>query len=295
MFWNKKKWEPTITFTEPKYQHQKVSMEKWKASYNPKPVKPEAPKSKDLLLPTAKIDWEKKFLDTFRQLTYAHRPWEVWSDLIVMTACAISNAVDKTHYEQRENRYLSIIKKYTKAEQNIFPDLCACITLALEDNQEQDFLGKMFMALNFGNTSNGQFFTPYSVCQLMSEIVTNDVEEKIEQQGYISICDSCCGAGATIIAAANSIKKKLENRRHPLNYQNHVFVVAQDIDEIVGLMCYIQISLLGLAGYVKIGNSLTDPITDSDDCKNYWYTPLYFADTWVMRRTIKQFNALCRR
>lgn len=293
MFWKEKKWEPTITFTEPKCK--KVPMEKWKASYNPKTVKEEPPKSKDLLLPTAKIDWEKKFLDTFRQLTYMHRPWEVWSDLIVMTACAISNAVDKAHYDEREKRYLAIIKKYAKVEQKLFPDLCAYITMALEDNPEQDFLGKIFMALELGNTSNGQFFTPYSVCQLMSEIVTNDVEEKIEQNGYISISDPCCGAGATIIAAANSIKKKLENRRHPLNYQNHVFVVAQDIDEIVGLMCYIQISLLGLAGYVKIGNSLTDPITDTDNRKNYWYTPLYFADTWTMRRTIKQFNALCRR
>ena len=151
------------------------------------------------------------------------------------------------------------------------------------------------MALDLGNTSNGQFFTPYSVCQLMSEIVTNDAEKKIEKQGYISLNDSCCGAGATIIAAANSIRKKLENRKHPLNYQNHVLVVAQDIDETVGLMCYIQVSLLGLAGYVKIGNSLSNPITGSDSRENYWYTPLYFADTWVMRRTIQNFNELCRR
>lgn len=100
---------------------------------------------------------------------------------------AISNAVDKTHYDEREKRYLSIIKKYTKVEQKLFPELCAYITMALEDNPEQDFLGKIFMALGLGNTSNGQFFTPYSVCQLMSEIVTNDAEKKIEKQGYISL------------------------------------------------------------------------------------------------------------
>ena len=270
-------------------------MEKWKASCKPERAKTEAPKSEELLLPYSKIDWEKKFLDTFKQLIYAHRPWDVWRDLIIMNACAISNAVDKTHYDEREKRYLSIIKKYSKAEQKLFPDLCAYITMALEDNPEQDFLGKIFMALDLGNTSNGQFFTPYSVCQLMSEIVTNDAEKKIEKQGYISLNDSCCGAGATIIAAANSIRKKLENRKHPLNYQNHVLVVAQDIDETVGLMCYIQVSLLGLAGYVKIGNSLSNPITGSDSRENYWYTPLYFADTWVMRRTIQNFNELCRR
>lgn len=300
MFWKKKKWEPTLTFT--KIECQKIPIDKWKASsqlkqtkIEPEPVKKEAPKSKELLFSKLTNDWEKEFLDTFKQLTYTHRPWDVWRDFIIMYACAISNAVDKTHFDDREKRYLSIVKKYTNTEQKLFPDLCAYISLALEDNPEQDFLGKIFMALNLGNASNGQFFTPYSVCQLMADVVTDDVEERIEWQGYISINDSCCGEGAIIIAAANSIRKKLENRKHPLNFQNHVLVVAQDVDEIVGLMCYIQVSLLGLAGYVKIGNSLTDPISGSDSHENYWYTPLYFADTWVMRRTIKKLDELCRR
>lgn len=39
-------------------------------------------------------------------------------------------------------------------------------TMALDQNQEQDFLGKMFMRLDLGNRSAGQFFTPYHVCEL---------------------------------------------------------------------------------------------------------------------------------
>lgn len=69
-----------------------------------------------------------------------------------------------------------------------------------------------------------------------------------------------------------------------LNYQNHVLVVAQDIDKTVALMCYIQLSLLGVAGYVKVGNSLTEPMTDNDNKENYWYTPMYFSPVWTMRR-----------
>jgi len=69
-----------------------------------------------------------------------------------------------------------------------------------------------------------------------------------------------------------------------LNYQNHLLVVAQDIDETVALMCYIQLSLLGVAGYVKVGNSLTEPMTDNDDKENYWFTPMYFSNVWVLRR-----------
>lgn len=74
---------------------------------------------------------------------------------------------------------------------------------------------------------------------------------------------------------------RLTNRHR---YQNHLLVVAQDIDETVALMCYIQLSLLGVAGYVKVGNSLTEPMTDNDNKENYWFTPMYFSNVWVLRR-----------
>lgn len=72
-----------------------------------------------------------------------------------------------------------------------------------------------------------------------------------------------------------------------MNYQNHVLVVAQDIDETVALMCYIQLSLLGVAGYVKVGNSLTEPMVSGDTTKNYWFTPMYFANVWTARRMLQ--------
>ena len=75
-----------------------------------------------------------------------------------------------------------------------------------------------------------------------------------------------------------------------LNDQNHVLVVAQDIDETVALMCYIQLSLMGVAGYVKVGNSLTDPISSDDNTENYWFTPMYFSDAWIMRRTFRRIQ-----
>ena len=77
-------------------------------------------------------------------------------------------------------------------------------------------------------------------------------------------------------------RKQLEKAN--LNYQNHLLVVAQDIDETVALMCYIQLSFLGVAGYVKVGNSLTEPMTGNDNKENYWFTPMYFSNVWVLRR-----------
>ena len=74
-----------------------------------------------------------------------------------------------------------------------------------------------------------------------------------------------------------------------LNFQNHIFVAAQDIDETVALMCYLQISLLGVAGYVKVGNALTEPMTEKDNTKNYWMTPMYYSDIWNLRQL---FNSM---
>ena len=228
------------------------------------------------------LEPEKEFLNAFKQLTHRHRTWDIWRDFVVMLACAISNPVDKEHYDEREALYLKIIKKYNKQEQNLFPELAAQTVLALEKNPEQDFLGSIFMSLNLGNKDSSQFFTPYHVCELMAEVTMDNVVQKVEKDGYISINDPCCGAGATLIAGIHAARKRLEKVN--LNYQNHVLVIAQDIDMTVVLMCYIQLSLLGVAGMVKIGNSLTEPITNKDSKENYWYTPMYFSQVWSMRR-----------
>ena len=112
-----------------------------------------------------------------------------------------------------------------------------------------------------------------------------DVVEKVEKDGYITLNDPCCGAGATLIAGIHAARKRLEKTN--LNYQNHILVAAQDIDMVVALMCYIQLSLLGVAAYIKVGNSLTEPMTENDSLDNYWFTMMYFSDIWSMRRLLR--------
>lgn len=249
-----------------------------KKKKTPKQKKPVGKKSKKILTP------KKAFLEAFGLLTNRHRAWDVWRDFITMFACSLSNPLDKEHRDKREALYLEVVKKYNKQEQELFPELAAQTVLALEENPEQDFLGSIFMSLNLGNKNSSQFFTPYHVCELMAEVTMDDTVQKVEQNGYISINDPCCGAGATLIAGFHAARKRLEKAH--INYQNHVLVVAQDIDETVALMCYIQLSLLGVAGYVKVGNSLTEPMTDNDNKDNYWYTPMYFSPVWTMRRLL---------
>lgn len=260
--------------------------EKRKAN-SKKPAVPKEKPEKAVKVPE-KTDYNKEFVKKFNSLAYSKSRWSVWEDFVVLFACAISNAVDhsKDHYDIREKRYLRTIKKYSKSEAEIFPELAALVVCALDDNPEQDYLGKLFMDLNLGNEHNGQFFTPYNVCQLMAEMTCepgNDI---------LSVNDCACGAGATLIAGYHAMRKLYEKEK--LNAQNYVMMYAQDIDEIVALMCYIQLSMLGIAAMVKVGNSLTDPMCSGDSTVNYWYTPMYFLPPWSDRRMIQELCKLMK-
>ena len=235
-----------------------------------------------------KSEYYQEFRSKFQQLLSPRsRPIDIWRDFIVMSACAMSNTVDKSHYDEREKRYLETINKYEKSQQHIFPELYADVVMALDENPEQDFLGRMFMDLHLDYEELKQIFTPYHVCQLMADITMGDLVQQVEEQGYVSINDCCCGAGANLIAAINSARHMLEDAG--LNFQNHILIIGQDIEELVALMCYIQISLLGVAGYIKVGNALTEPMTSDDSMENYWFTPMYFSDVWQTRRMIHRF------
>lgn len=228
---------------------------------------------------------DQPFIKLYRELTYRWTPWEVWQDFVTMFACSISNAVEKLHFDDREAMYLKRIQKYNAKEQEIFPQLAAEVVLALEKNPEQDFLGKIFMELGLSNDSGGQFFTPYNVCQMMAEITIGNVVPQVKARGYITINDPACGAGATLIAGVHAAAKPL--MKAGFNWQNHILVTAQDIDYTVALMCYIQLSLLGVAAYIKVGNTFTEPMCSKDTLENYWFTPMYCSEVWTIRRLFK--------
>ena len=237
---------------------------------------------------------QKAIAKSFESLCGRHSRWQIWADWIAMCAYSISNAVDRAHREEREEMYLTLRKKYTEAEAQTMGEMLGMAVAELDENPDQDLLGEIFMTLGLGNEHNGQFFTPYNVCRAMSELTIGDIAAQVEAQGWVSVADPACGAGALLVAFAN------ECLRQKVNYQQSVLYVAQDIDYIVGLMCYIQLSLLGCAGYVVIGDSLAHPSTAYDrrgliprDEGNVWYTPMYFRDVWHWRRLWAQVDLMC--
>ena len=228
---------------------------------------------------------QKAFVKLFDSISQWNSRWERWNDMVMLFAIEISNAVDSLHRERRNQTYAAIAKKYKPEEFQRFAPLLAELINNLEKNPFQDFLGAMYMDLELGSSSTGQFFTPYNICQMMAEVsLSEDVKDRIEEHGWISLHDPTCGGGATLIGAAETLY------RRNINYQQRAFFVGQDLDQTVAMMCYIQLSLIGCPGYVRVGNTLMDPPVAAGSSpllippeSDVWFTPMYFTELWQGR------------
>jgi len=214
-----------------------------------------------------------EFVELFKEISAGgkYSDWSVWQDFIYMSAISMSNCFDRR--QDREDEYLRLIGKYGKQEQMLLPQMLAKLAEAFEEEKFGDILGDMYMQLEMNNHWHGQFFTPYNVSLMMAKMTIGDTQKTVEKKGYITVSDPCCGAGGLLIGAAEAIYEA------GVNYQQTALFIAQDIDRVVAMMCYIQMSLLGMAGYVIVGNTLT---ADYENCE-YWYTPMYFSDVWQLR------------
>ena len=230
-------------------------------------------------------DEQKEFQRLFSDLCDTKSSWQVWADFVECAAIAISNSVDRVsrQREEREARYMRIMQTYREPERRCFGELFTIMVNALEAMPNQDFLGEMFMALELSNHWKGQFFTPYCVCECMAKCSLQDVEAHIERRGWVGVSDPACGAGALMIAARN------EFARRGIGFRQTLYV-CQDIDTVAGLMCYIQLSLLGCAGYVVIANSLTHPVCGISPIlpiikpdQDFWFTPMFYDEVWQGR------------
>ena len=220
-----------------------------------------------------KRDYKKEFRTLMDKFAFRYSRWQVWNDFLSLSAISLANVIPTPEKEEREERYHAILSSYREEEREIFPQMLGLVVLALEENPEQDFLGSLYHYLNLQQEQKGQFFTPYHICEFMSELqFAGEKAEKLEGKGCISVNDPACGAGAMLIAFANVARK------HGINYQKHVLFVAQDIDRTAAMMCYIQMSLLGCPAVVVIGDSLAKPFPHPDN--EVWCTLFYHLNQW---------------
>jgi len=200
----------------------------------------------------------------FESFRYKHDIHTIFEDWLEMIAITISNRVNLLRFAEREARYLELAKRYKESELNQFAKLMALLINALEE-KPNDYLGQLFMHLELFNSWRGQFFTPYEVAKLMSDMtMKTQLLDKLEAGENIRVNDCAVGGGVTLIAAFSTIKELGYNPQQVATFY------AQDIDKKAVHMTYIQLSLLGVNAQVFHGNTLTLEHWDT------WLSPGYY-------------------
>ena len=172
---------------------------------------------------------------------------DIWSAFVTIAAapmalaagCAPSPLIEdaKRHYERYEE---------LKCE---FDEMLSALIDALDADSDRDVMGYVSNILGLPLSSRCQFFTPYEVSKMIARMTLAD-SAHAKRKGYISICDPCAGSGGMLVAAFNVL------REQGMNPQTEAWFEAQDISQDTALMCYVQMSLLGMAGRVIVGDSL---------------------------------------
>ena len=212
------------------------------------------------------------FVKQFEKVSRGQNYYETWSAFVSNFAAFIATA------SMNDCKWL-----VDKAESSMGSVICsreemrelhnACVE-AFEENPGQDLLGDAYMRLGIGSKENGQFFTPYNLSRMMADmgLEREHAIERVNKPGYVTVNDPAAGGGANLIAAANALKS------WGINYQESALFHAQELSENTALMCYIQMSLLGMPGIVEIGDTLR-----MDYRLELWTPMLALSETWLYR------------
>lgn len=189
------------------------------------------------------------------------------SDVFECGAIAISNQVDYTKFDEREQRYKDIMNGYSPDERKLLVDIFSRIfalssSVVYDNGKFDDYLGELFMRCNQGSKFAGQFFTPYHISKMMAKMALSGIENP--PQKILTIGDPCCGGGGMAIAALDVLKND-----YNINYAMDCFIQCADIDIRCVHMTYLQLALAGVPAIVKHQNTLTQELW------SVWKTPAY--------------------
>lgn len=224
-----------------------------------------------------KIDSLKnEFFSIYNTVDRSKSRFEIFQDLVGVMACSLRNSVGKLSTAlfslEVEEEYFRILKKYSKDDFEKFPELCGLVILLLEAHvTPYDVLGEIYMQLDFGAKYNAQYFTPSDISNLISDFHRESIDAQIHDKGYITVADPCCGSGSMLLA---KVKTVIELGYNPAN---NIYIEGTDIDRLVALMCYIQMTLWNVPAKIFVGDSLNLKI------REIWPTPILFLKNWNLK------------
>ena len=157
---------------------------------------------------------------------------------IILFFKAIQNTIDQSKFNHTGHNLFdcAYMEKYTQDNEvaknfnEIVYNLLIFIVNGLSQkdlfNEEEDFLGNIYgiLAHNAGEkiqNIGGEFYTPDSLCNLLSRILLQEHND-LKQQRNLKIYDPTCGSGGLLLKLKNQIKK--------LNYDNALEIQGQEVN-----------------------------------------------------------------
>ena len=219
----------------------------------------------------------------FEKASHGSGMFETWDAFVSTFAAFFATGCGNEQCEWLTERADGALKRITVAAQKDVPSLYDPIIQAFQDNPWQDLLGDVYMRLGIGNKKTGQFFTPYHLAEAMARLNLDRqmVEAAISARGYITVNEPAAGGGANVIGCAHVLHD------WGINYQMQAWFVCQELSELTALTCYVQMSILGMAGVVQVGDTL------KMDFRHSLYTPMcVMDDRWGWRALAKVVTSI---
>ncbi len=191
----------------------------------------------------------------------------VFRDWVEMAAIAFANQIKTEYWQEREDAYLNITGNYKREELDKFCFCLSKLVLLFQEHGFNDWLGELFMEMEISNKDSGQFFTPYTLSQLMASMTISDEISLNKDDKKITLNEPAVGSGGIVLAAAERLHKL------DVDYRERLSVTCVDVDLRCVHMAYIQLVLTGVPAVVVHGNTLT---LEEHSC---WVTPEYFRQS----------------
>ena len=139
---------------------------------------------------------------------------------------------------------------------NIVSIWCEMVSEEMENGNSVDLFGQLYeqmFLLKSKASSNGQFFTPDSLCRLMADITDADVEEKVSHIGPVIVNDPACGSARTLLAHF------MDKTREDHALAGMYYYEAADIDLPTCKMAACNMMIHGMQGRVVCQDQLSLP------------------------------------
>lgn len=177
--------------------------------------------------------------------------YKLFEHFLILSSAALAQGASKFATGKidadLEAEYMRTVKQYDRERAQNFAHAQAIMVNSLEE-ELHDFLGDVYSCSGINSHWNGQFFTPWVLCQAMVKMSLNAA--KPDKKKRFTVCEPAVGGGAMLLAVAVELKQA---GFRPW----HWWFEATDIDLRCFQMSYIQLTLAGAAGVVRHGNSLS--------------------------------------